>query len=101
MPPRDLILRTSEFALAVTRFLRTLPKTDDAQDAARQLRRAANSARSNYRAARKGRTRKEFEAKLGIAREEADECACSPNPANWRRSWSPRWRRQFETRVVL
>jgi four helix bundle protein len=74
MPHLDLIDRTRTFALAVTRFLRTLPPTDEARDAARQLRRAANSTRSNYRAARKGRSRKEFEAKLGIASEEADEC---------------------------
>ena len=74
MPPRDLKERTRLFALAVTRFLRTLPKTDEAQEAARQLRRAANSTRSNYRASKKGRSRKEFEAKLGVACEEADEC---------------------------
>ena len=66
--------RTRAFALAVTQFLRTLPKTEEAQDAARQLRRAANSTRSNYRSARKGRSRAEFVAKLGVAREEADEC---------------------------
>ena len=74
MPPRDLIARTEEFALAVTRFLRTLPRTDEAKDAARQLRRAANSTRANYRAARKGQSRKDFESKLAVAREEADEC---------------------------
>jgi four helix bundle protein len=61
--PWDLSERTRLFALAVTRFLRTLPKTDEAQDAARQLRRAANSTRSNYRASKKGRSRKEFESK--------------------------------------
>jgi four helix bundle protein len=72
--PWDLSERTRLFALAVTRFLRTPPKTDEAQDAARQLRRAANSTRSNYRASKKGRSRKEFESKLGIASEEADEC---------------------------
>ena len=74
MAPRDLLERTRAFALAVTQFLRTLPKTEEAQDAARQLRRAANSTRSNYRSARKGRSRAEFVAKLGVAREEADEC---------------------------
>jgi four helix bundle protein len=74
MPPQDLIERTRDFALAVTRFLRTIPKTDEAQEAARQLRRAATSTRSNYRAARKGRSRREFVAKLGLACEEADEC---------------------------
>jgi four helix bundle protein len=51
-----------------------MPETDEAREAARQLRRAANSVRSNYRAARKGRSRKLFEDKLGVACEEADEC---------------------------
>jgi four helix bundle protein len=48
--------------------------TDEACEAARQLRRAANSVRSDYRAARRGRSRAEFEAKLGTVLEEADEC---------------------------
>jgi four helix bundle protein len=62
------------FALAVLEFCRRLPNTREAQEAAGQLRRAANSLRSNYRAARKGRSRAEFQAKLGVAAEEADEC---------------------------
>jgi four helix bundle protein len=74
MPSRDLIQRTAVFALAVTRFLRTLPLTDEAREIAGQLRRSANGVRSNYRAARKGRSRAEFESKLGTACEEADEC---------------------------
>ena len=51
--------------------------TDEAQETARQLRRAANSVRANYRAARKGRSRAEFQAKLGTVAEEADECVDS------------------------
>ena len=74
MPPRDLLQRTAIFAIGVTRFVRTLPATDEAREIAGQLRRAANGVRSNYRAARKGRSRAEFEAKLGTACEEADEC---------------------------
>jgi four helix bundle protein len=74
MAPRDLRERTRLFALAVRKFCRRLPPTDEAREAARQLRRAANSVRSNYRAARKGRSRAEFEAKLGTVAEEADEC---------------------------
>ena len=74
MPPRDLKERTRLFALAVVKFCRKLPTTDEAKEAARQLRRAANSTRSNYRASRKGRSREEFQAKLQIACEEADEC---------------------------
>jgi four helix bundle protein len=69
-----LLLRTRLFALAVLAFCRKAPKTDEAQEAAKQLRKAANSVRSNYRASRKGRSRGEFESKLHIAFEEADEC---------------------------
>ena len=52
MPPRELIERTRLFALAVLNFCRRLPETDEAREASRQLRRAATSVRSNYRAAR-------------------------------------------------
>jgi four helix bundle protein len=74
MPPRDLLERTRLFALAVLTLCRRLPRTDEAQEAAYQLRRAGNAVRSNYRAARKGRSRGLFEDKLGLACEEADEC---------------------------
>jgi len=47
MPPRDLQERTRLFANAVVKCCRTLPKTDEAQEEARQLRRAANSIRRN------------------------------------------------------
>jgi four helix bundle protein len=72
--PPELFERTRLFALAVVAFCRRVPDTREAQEAAGQLRRAANSTRSNYRAARKGRSRAEFQAKLGIASEEVDEC---------------------------
>jgi four helix bundle protein len=74
MPPRDLQERTRLFAIAVVKFCRTLPGTDEAQEEGRQLRRAATAVRRNYRAARRGRSRAEFEAKLGTVFEEADEC---------------------------
>ena len=70
----DLLERTRLFALAVQGFCRRLPLTAESQEAASQLRRAANSVRSNYRAARRGRSRREFQAKLGTVWEEADEC---------------------------
>jgi four helix bundle protein len=73
MPPWDLIERTRCFALDVLKFCRRLPATDEAQEAARQLRRAATSTRSNYRAARKSRSHAAFRSKLQIAFEEADE----------------------------
>ena len=70
----DLLERTRLFSLAVLEFCRQLPDTREAQEAAGQLRRAANSVRNNYRAGRKSRSRKTFVDKLGVAREEADEC---------------------------
>src|SRR3970040_1597096 len=75
MPPRDLLERTRLFALAVLAFCRSVPTTREAQEAAGQLRRAANAVRSNYRAARRGRSRAESQAKLGTVFEEADGCA--------------------------
>ena len=74
MPPRDLIERTRLFALAVLAFCRRAPQTPAALEAVSQLRRAANSVRSNYRSARKGRSRAEFQSKLQVAFQEADEC---------------------------
>ena len=74
MPPYELKERTRLFALAVVEFCRHLPRTDEATEAAKQLRRAANSVRSNYRASRNGRSRDEFASKLAEAYEEADEC---------------------------
>ena len=74
MPPRDLIERTRLFALAVRAFCRRAPKSDESQEAIKQLRKSANSVRSNYRAARKGGSRPQFRAKLQTAFEEADEC---------------------------
>jgi four helix bundle protein len=74
-PPRDLIERTRLFSLAVVACCRLLPKTAEAQEMAGQLRRAANSVRMNYRAARRARSRAEFRAKLGTVFEEADACA--------------------------
>jgi four helix bundle protein len=74
MPPWDLLERTRRFAVDVLKFCRRLPATDEAREAGRQLRRAANSTRSNYRAARRSHSRAAFRAKLQIAFEEADEC---------------------------
>jgi four helix bundle protein len=74
MPPHDLLQRTRLFALDVLAFCRKAPATSEAQEAVAQLRKAADSTRSNYRAARKGRSRAEFQSKLQVAFEEADEC---------------------------
>jgi four helix bundle protein len=71
--PFDLLPRVRDFALAALNFFRSLPETPEAQVPGRQFYRAANSVRSNYRAAKRGRSRAEFIAKLGIVAEESDE----------------------------
>lgn len=65
--------RTYTFAISVVRFCRTLPHTDEAREIARQLRRASTGASANYRASRRGRSRAEWLAKLGVVVEELDE----------------------------
>ena len=67
--------RLAEFGRRVSALTGPLLKSEETHDEARQLRRAANGISSNYRAAALGRSHKEFTAKLGVAFEEADECA--------------------------
>ncbi len=65
--------RTYDFAIATIQFCRTLPRTDEARELSRQLRRASTGAAANYRACRRGRSRAEWLAKLGVVVEELDE----------------------------
>ena len=69
----DLKARTKQFALRVIRLVETLPKSRTADALGKQLLRAATSVGANYRAACRGRSAAEFQAKLGIVEEEADE----------------------------
>jgi four helix bundle protein len=59
--------------LAVVAFYKRLPKTTEAQVMGNQLLRAGTSVGANTRAAFRGRSKKEYIAKLGIVIEEADE----------------------------
>ncbi|HYF51611.1 MAG TPA: four helix bundle protein [Planctomycetota bacterium] len=69
----DLKQRTKKFAIDVIRFCSTLPRRREFDIIAGQLTRSATSLGANYRAALRGRSSKEFIAKLGICEEEADE----------------------------
>ena len=71
----DLKERTKQFGLRVIRLVESLPKTRTADILGRQLLRSATSVGANYRAACRGRSGAEFQAKLGIVEEEADESA--------------------------
>jgi four helix bundle protein len=65
--------RTQTFYNRVVALCQALPDTLVAQRIAPQLLDSAGSTDSNYRAACRGRSKREFIAKLGVAIEEADE----------------------------
>jgi len=65
--------RTKQFALRIIKLYQALPKTGEAQLIGNQLFRAGTAVGSNYRAACRARSSKEFFSKLSIVIEEADE----------------------------
>ena len=73
MTPAELKARTKRFALRVLKVADSLPRKPSGRTCASQIADSGTSVASNYRAACKARSRREFIAKLGIAEEEADE----------------------------
>ena len=73
MTPDDLKERTTAFAVSVVKFCCVLRKQSEARHIADQLSDSATATASNYRAACRARSHREFVSKLGIAVEEADE----------------------------
>ena len=65
--------RTKQFALRIIKLYQALPKTGEALVIGDQFLRAGTSVASNYRAACRARSSKEFYSKLCIVIEEADE----------------------------
>jgi four helix bundle protein len=65
--------RTRTFATAVIEFCESLPAATAAQTIGSQLISSATSVDSNYRAACRARSTKEFIGKIGLVVEEADE----------------------------
>ena len=70
-----LVARTHAFLMRVIKFCDALPLQPAAARFKGQLLDAAGGVDSNYRAACRARSGKEFAAKVGVAAEEADECA--------------------------
>ena len=68
-----LQIRTKAYALSIIRLYKMLPETTEAQVLGKQLLRSGTSTGANTRAAFRGRSTKEFIAKMGIAIEECDE----------------------------
>ena len=71
----DLKKRTKDFALRVMKLIDSLPNTTQGRVIGNQLMRSATSIGANYRSANRGRSKKEFIAKIGICLEECDESA--------------------------
>lgn len=66
--------RTKEYAVDIIKLCRELPENRETDIIGHQLIRCSSSVASNYRAACRARSAKEFYAKLCIVVEEADEC---------------------------
>ena len=71
--PRDLKVRTKQFALRVINLVESLPRTQTARVFGDQLLRCCTSVPANYRAACRSRSNADFIAKMGIVEEETDE----------------------------
>jgi four helix bundle protein len=69
----ELRERTFRYALRTVAFCRKLPETVEGREICRQLLRAGMGTASNYWSACRGRSDKEFVAKLGTAEDEAAE----------------------------
>jgi four helix bundle protein len=65
--------QTKQIALNTILLTRTFPQNDEGWTIKKQLIRSSTSVASNYRAASRGRSDKEFYSKLCIAVEELDE----------------------------
>jgi len=72
--PRELKLRTREFALRVIRMYSELPKTDSVfQVLGKQVLRSGTSVGANYREGSRGRSKAEFISKIGDCLKECEE----------------------------
>jgi len=69
----ELKARTMRFALEVCELLKRLPHSEPSDTVRRQLTKSATSVAFNYRAACRGRSHKEYTARIGVVDEEADE----------------------------
>jgi len=73
MDERELKLRTLKFAVDILKLVDILPNRRNANIIGGQLGRCGTAVAANYRAACRGRSHKEFTAKIGVVEEEADE----------------------------
>jgi four helix bundle protein len=69
----ELAARLKRFATRIVIFARAMPNDPSSEVLKKQLTGSGTAESANYHAARRGRSRAEFIAKLGVAAEEADE----------------------------
>ena len=75
MDKEDLKKRTKKFALRIIKLANALPRTSLGNIVRNQLLRSGTSTAANYRAVCRSRSRAEFNSKIGIVIEEAEESA--------------------------
>ena len=73
MDTKQMLARTKKFTLDMIQLAGAMPSGRTAGIISKQMLRSATSVGSNYRAAQRARTRREFSAMLGIVLEECDE----------------------------
>jgi four helix bundle protein len=73
--PRDLRVRTKEFALRIIRLYASLPKTTEPQVIGKQLLRSGTSVGAHYREADRGKSTPDFISKMEGGLQELDETA--------------------------
>jgi four helix bundle protein len=73
MSPAELRERFANFAVRIRKATRPIARDVETRDVASQLRRSANGAASNHRAAGLARSHREFTSRIAEALTEADE----------------------------
>lgn len=73
MERSDMNKRTMKMALEVIKLTKLFPLSQESKVITYQIIKSATSTAANYRAAGRGKSTKDFIAKLGIAEEECDE----------------------------
>jgi four helix bundle protein len=73
MDRSDMNKRTMKMALEIIKLTKLLPLCQESKVITYQIIRSATSTAANYRAAGRGKSSKDFIAKLAIAEEECDE----------------------------
>jgi len=71
--PRDLVVRTFEFAQRIRSFVNRLPRSVSNYEDSKQLVRASGSVAANYLEAQEGLSRKDFFYRIKVCRKESRE----------------------------